>query len=217
MKTRNNNQKTENRSFRKMVLRAGVVVFSIVLISLTTTSAQEIWEQFLNPASYGKMIVADSGNANEFEKADAAIEAIYSELTAKSNFIAETFICEDETEEALEIESWMTNEIYLNTNALTITDEADEALNLEDWMMTNSNFRNNMFVITDETEAGLEIESWMLNTDSFNSTGLQSDLDVDLKIESWMTDSDYFRNDIELANKPMEPEAWMTDEDLWGF
>lgn len=215
MKTKHNNQKTENRNFRVMVLRTSAVVFSLVLISLTTISAQELIQQFFNTGSYGKMMVADAGNINEFEKADAVMDAVYSELSAKTE--AEAFACETETDEVLNIESWMTDENSFSSNVLTVTEETDDALNVEAWMIPTSNFASNSFAVEKETDPELRVENWMLDSDTFVSTTLHADLDAELKVESWMLDHECFKWDNELTGESMELEAWMTDDNLWGF
>lgn len=215
MKTKHNNQKLENRNFRVMVLRASAVVFSLVLISLTSISAQELIQQFFNNASYGKMIVADAGTTNEFEKTDAVMDAVYSELSGRSE--AEMFVIEAETDEVLNVESWMTDETSFISNVLTIKEESDDPLNVETWMILTSNFTANTYLVKQEKDPEQAIEHWMLDSDSFISTTLEADADAELNVQSWMIDHECFKWDNELTTEPMELEAWMTDTNLWGF
>ena len=131
METKNNTQKTVNSRVKKMILRGSAVVFSLVLISLTL-SAQNFWDQFLTNSSNDNMVLLRTEQNSEFEKVDAAIEAINYELEAKTYISAETFVCETDIDKELAVEAWMTDETYFSTNTRMIREETDEALNLED-------------------------------------------------------------------------------------
>ncbi|MFY9151529.1 MAG: hypothetical protein WAO52_05935 [Prolixibacteraceae bacterium] len=217
MKTKHNNQKTENRNFRVLILRASAVVFSLVLISLTSISAQELLQQYFKSNVNSKMMADNAGKTNEFEKADAVFEAVYSELSGRTNPEGAMFASETETDHELAIESWMTDETIFGSNFLSITEETDNALIVEDWMILNSNFSANNFAINQEPETILAVESWMLNAGTFNSSNLQTDLDPDSRIEPWMINHDCFKWNNELTTDPMMLEAWMTDDQLWGI
>ena len=135
MKTKNNVQKA--------VLRFAAVVTSFVLISYTV-SAQDFWKSFLENSSFGHiaMVVAEAETP--------AAENV-------NNVPAADFTMETETENVLELESWMTNAA---TFAVTfeIDEVADEALELEPWMMNQE-----VFQTATETDPALNLDDWMVS------------------------------------------------------
>ncbi len=214
MKTTKDTQKTD-RNVRMVVLRASAVIFSLVLISLTTVSAQDFLKQLLTNSSYGKMASISVEKPSEFKEADAAIEAINAEFTEQLINSTETFAFESETDENMEVEVWMTNEALFNANSVTITEEADDDLNLEDWMINSTNFKTNSLSVINEADAAIELEGWMITDLNFASNDVITERDNDLSIEKWMTDDRNFVSVVE--NKPLELQAWMSDNRYWGF
>lgn len=68
-------------------------------------------------------------------------------------------------EENLELEDWMTNEIFW-TNEATIffEQESDDNLIMEEWMISEKNWElETNIVLEKETENELVIEPWMIN------------------------------------------------------
>lgn len=136
MKTKNNVQKA--------VLRFAAVVVSFILISYTV-SAQDFWKSFLENSSFGHiaMVLADTETAaTDLEK---AIPVADMEV-------------ETETEDILELESWMINEANFNISTFEIEEVAEDALELEPWM-TNQE----LFQTATETDSALELEDWMVS------------------------------------------------------
>lgn len=87
-------------------------------------------------------------------------------------------------ETTLQLEDWMTNESYWNTNtaAADYQVEAENTMELENWMTTASTWEvNNQFA--PETEAALSLENWMTNT----AVWMQYETEAALEMEDWMT------------------------------
>src|SRR6056297_1719958 len=73
----------------------------------------------------------------------------------------------EETEKAMELEAWMTNESnFFNTISLEV--ETEKANELETWMTNESNFFSAM-ELEEATEAANELETWMTNESNFFS------------------------------------------------
>lgn len=71
-------------------------------------------------------------------------------------------------EESLELENWMLNESYWNTESTFIVEQAaEEALVVENWMTNENNWQANKVVVEQETETALVIENWMLNENNW--------------------------------------------------
>lgn len=219
MKTKNNTQKTENSQLKKMGLRGITVLFILVLISLTTVTAQDFWKQLLNESSYGKMAVMRIEQSAETEKADAVIEALNAELEAITNISMEALECE--AEPGLQLEAWMTDETFFSNIASAITEEADEALKLEEWMISNPNFNNQPTASIVEIEQPLEVEAWMINETLFSNSinMITEETDEALKLEEWMISNAYFNNEVASLATETEPalevESWMTNENFF--
>lgn len=210
MKTTNNAQKTENTQVRTVVLRGAAVIFSIVLLSWTVT-AQDFWKEFLTNNTYGKMALLMVSQPSEASKVDDLFAAVDADLKANVSITAE--VTAAETEQSLEIESWMTNENLFAPNAGFSTAEAEEALAIEDWMTESEYFTATTFVSAVDAEPSLEIEGWMLQDENFVPAELAVENEQELQIESWMLDAKNF----EKSEDSIELEAWMTDSKLWGF
>jgi hypothetical protein len=92
-------------------------------------------------------------------------------------------------ETTLQLEEWMTNESFWNSNSVNISNfgvETEAKLELEDWMTSEENWNssNNM---VEETEAGMEIESWMTSEEAWNPNFSVNE--TELKVENWMIES----------------------------
>ena len=109
----------------------------------------------------------------------------------------------EEIEEALEFESWMTNESnFYATVALEA--ETENAMELESWMTDANNFYATVSLEA-ETEDALEFESWMTNESNFyNTLSLETANDEALEVEDWM------KNDSLYSNSKKENEKQET-------
>ncbi|MBL7967256.1 MAG: hypothetical protein JNK09_09655 [Prolixibacteraceae bacterium] len=210
MKTTNNAQKTENTQVRTVVLRGAAVIFSIVLLSWTVT-AQDFWKELLTNNTYGKMAMLMVSQPSESSKVDDLFEAVEADLKANVSFTAE--VTAAETEQSLEIESWMTNENLFNAKTDFLTTEAEKELVVEGWMTESKYFTSNAFEANVDAEPALEIEGWMLQDEYFVPAELTVENEQELQIESWMLDTQNF----EKSEESLELEAWMTDNNFWGF
>jgi hypothetical protein len=142
MKTTNNAQKTENVQVKRLVVRATVILCSLIIISLTSTSAQELWKQIFSDGSFGTMVGLKVQETTEFQAADAVAKIIMDETEAKLNHSAEAISIETENEKELAIEPWMTDTCLFTSNYFTIIEEKDPEFNVESWMIDNKNFYN---------------------------------------------------------------------------
>jgi hypothetical protein len=173
MKTRNNVQKAITKSL--------AVIISLVLISITV-NAQDFWRTVLENNSFNQIALAMVDNT---EVSSVSVDAnSFSEMDTYAEF---TFV---ETEEALEIENWMTNENNFFAS-MNIETEVDEALEVEGWMTKESLFDGTSFYLEVETEEALEIENWMTETDYFGvrTIEIETETENSLELEAWMTDN----------------------------
>ena len=167
MKTKNNVQKA--------ILKSMAMGLSLVLISLTV-NAQDFWKTIFENNSFNVIALAMVDNTIETSPAstDANALAIYMEeeieetldveewMTNENNF--GTFLTiEVENENSLELEDWMTNETLFDAYSMYFEIETEEALELEDWMTKATNFSNLSIQMTNETEDELELEDWMIS------------------------------------------------------
>lgn len=144
MKTiNNNNQENRNNQVSQALLRSAAVVVSVVLLSFTV-SAQGLWKQLLTYNSFGKMAMLMVSEAQASEEPATA-------ETSAFNF-------EQATDEALEVESWMTDDTYFGAYNNFFEVATDEPLELEEWMTNGACFANRIVCEKDED---LKLEAWM--------------------------------------------------------
>lgn len=122
-----------------------------------------------------------------------AVSATGYSLSAMNAYLAE------ETEEALEVENWMTNtNNFYATVALEA--ETENAMELESWMTNANNFFSTVSLEA-ETEEKLEVENWMTNESNFyNTVSLETEVEETLEVEEWMK-SDSLFNDSAKGNE----------------
>ena len=153
---------------------------------------------------------------------------------------------EDQLEEALEVEEWMTNEESWNVNtnisspASATEVETESTLEVEDWMTDEQTWTVNnytalsAYVAETATERALEIESWMRNNKTWavdNDATLYTFVSENtpeeaLKIEEWMTNDETWEvnNYVALVEyfteveteSELEIEEWMTSNETWN-
>jgi hypothetical protein len=143
MKTKNNVQKT--------VLRTGAVVASFVLISFTV-AAQDFWKTVLTNSSFNQIALA---MVETSKKSDVP--------AAASNTNKGYYIYENDYDDKLNVEDWMTNNDYF-TPASFLQVEKENDLLVEDWMLDE-----NLFTVANETESPLALESWMTSSKVWNN------------------------------------------------
>jgi hypothetical protein len=141
MKTKNNVQKT--------ILRSIAVFISFVLISLTVT-AQGYWKQLLTNNSFNQIAYALVENPSKGLPVNTGNNS--KESTGGLDYFNE------ENEESLEIEPWMTNSRSFEFGYYSINQVGESALTLENWML-----ENDFFKIKTTQEAPIGIELWMTN------------------------------------------------------
>lgn len=150
MKTQNTNTGNTNNEVERVILRSVAVIISFVLISFTV-SAQGFWRELLTNNSFGKVALL---MVEESTVAEAS-----SESTLPSESAGSVFYIEQATDEALEIESWMTDDVYFGAYTHLAVPEAEASLELEEWMKDENYFSNQLTV--EEQEEELELEAWM--------------------------------------------------------
>ncbi len=116
----------------------------------------------------------------------------------------------EETEKAMELEAWMTNESnFFSTISLDV--ETEKANELEAWMTNESNFFSAMEMEA-ATEKVLELEDWMLNDNLFSAAySLEEANEGPLKMESWMLDNPSFEKEGEVKKEVKEKEGKNND------
>jgi len=114
-----------------------------------------------------------------------AVSATGYNLSAMNAYLAE------ETEEALEMEAWMTNESNFYAS-VALEAETENSMELESWMTNANNFFSNVNLEA-ETEEALEVENWMTNESNFyNTVSLETETEETLEVEEWMKNDSVF-------------------------
>jgi len=93
-----------------------------------------------------------------------------------------------ETESALQLEKWMTDEVLWNINSVTISEinqETETSLELENWMTSEATWNLNNYLV-EETEENMEVEYWMTCDKIWNSYSNVEDTETELTVENWM-------------------------------
>lgn len=149
--------KKGNKSVRfgKVLLRSGAVIVSVVLLSFTV-SAQGLWKQFLTYNSFGKTAIL-MVHASETGTKAATIET---DRKAPSPSETATFRIEPAVDHTLEVEAWMTDDVYFGAYNHLLEVEQDKPLEIEPWM-TNDDYFSSRFTRGKDRE--LEIEAWMID------------------------------------------------------
>lgn len=173
MKTKNNVQKAVTKSL--------AVIISLVLISITV-NAQDFWKRVLKNNSFRQiaMVMTESTEAGS-----ASTDA-----TSSNNTDAFSELFAEESEEALDLEHWMTNENHFFTS-VAIETEIENDLEIESWMTNESLFNGNAAYFEVETEESLKVEGWMQNQDYFGvkTVQIETETEAAMEIEKWMTDN----------------------------
>lgn len=199
MKTTNNVQKA--------ILKSLGVVFSLVLISFTV-SAQDFWKALLENSSFNEIAIAMTEGTHEPYQASADA----SNATEANAFAV---YLEEETEETLEMEDWMTNENYFVTNVY-LEKETENPLELENWM-TNEIFLNANSLLEEETEETLELEEWMVDENYF-------DVKVPKETKAKKTEAAAINNKRfgprkfifdQAEDQELQIEKWMVNNKFW--
>jgi hypothetical protein len=127
-----------------------------------------------------------------------AVSATGYNLSAMNAYLTE------ETEEALELENWMTNENNFYAS-LALEAETENAMELESWMTNANNFFSTVS-LESETEEALEVENWMTNESNFyNTVSLETEVENTLEVEEWMkNDSVFNKTKNENENEKQE-------------
>ena len=174
MKT--NFEKQKRNNVQKTFLNVAALIISLIILS-TTVDAQGIWKSFLeinNANGKDLVMVNETKNPSSVKKADL--------LKANSN----KAYSEQETDEALNLEDWMTNESYFAVNTV----ETEEALQLEDWMTNENYFIPSSFQLNTVIDSPLELEDWMLNDNYFHSVKNE---EQPMALENWMIAENYWK------------------------
>jgi hypothetical protein len=162
MKAQNNNQKTIINQDGIMVLRSGIVICTVVLISLTV-SAQNYWQQFTPIRTNDKVALVMDGQPAETKNADTAIDAIFAEVSTKLNFSSNTLVCDQEREKVLQAESGITDQALNNSNTSTdfTSEEKQESLKAKGWIFFDKSSGSDMLTKETGTDEPMQIESGM--------------------------------------------------------
>ena len=187
MKTKNNVQKA--------ILKSLAVVVSFVLISFTV-SAQGFWESLLENNTFSEIALAMAESGSESNQAST-------DADNNADFSAYASLLEEEAEDVLELENWMTNEANF-TSSFTIEEEMESPIELEDWMTDEAFFGGTLINLEIETEETLELGNWMLDTEKF-----------ELEDQNEYTTGSTF-NFENIEDNELELEAWMFDQNVWN-
>ena len=178
MKTRNN--------VRKAITKSLAVIISLVLLSITV-NAQNFWKTVLENNSFSQIAMA-MVDVSETSSASANATTI-----SDMDVYAEYFVVE--SEEALDLENWMTNENNF-FETVAIENEVESLLELEGWMTNETLFDGTAAYFEVETEEALEMEEWMKDTNYFGVQTIEIEKATEntLEVEAWMTDNTIWEN-----------------------
>ena len=137
MKTRNNVQKATTRL---LVLGIILVVFNLSVHAQMSGKSSSV-----------------AFNLIAFAMVDNSVESNSSSVEA--DVYVATF--EEEAEEALKLEDWMTDLASFDVYSQYFQFEQEEALEVEDWMIEETTFNHWSFQFAEENESPLELEDWM--------------------------------------------------------
>ncbi len=155
MKTQNNKQTNRNNQIQKVLLRSAAVIISFVLISFTV-SAQGFWKHVLTNNSFGEMAML----MVQESEAELTADASDSNNELPVNTEIAYFFVEQATDDALELENWMTNDAYFGAFNEAMQPESEPDLELENWMKSDKHFNN---YSANGMDKSLEIEEWMVD------------------------------------------------------
>lgn len=190
MKTKNNIQKT--------ALQIAAAATGIAILSFTV-NAQETFKSFFEPTEINHYAMVT-------ENAD---NSMFSGKHISNYTSAETYAAYlvNETEEPMNLESWMTNENTFDGYTASLETETEKELVIENWMMDDNNF-NGVVSIQAETENPLQIESWMTDENNFSSLSalIETETETELATESWMLTENIFAKN-EQKTKTVKTEA----------
>ena len=190
MKTTNNVQKA--------ILKSLAVVVSFILISFTV-NAQGFWESLLENSSFNEIALAMAESNTETNQAPA-----------EADMDAFASLLEEEAEESLELEEWMTNETNF-TSSFAIEEEIESPLEVEEWMKDESYFSATSMSFEVETEESLEIENWMLDSENFYTENEETKSNSQPK---FITGENYYFEHMD--DYELKLELWMTDNRIWN-
>jgi len=133
--------------FRKAAMRSAAVVVSFVLVSITV-SAQEFWKKVLTHSSFNEIAIAMVEPAEKVKPANGKTENAFWTSFDKA------------FDPALELEGWMTEEDFFETEVFSFENDLDQPMELENWMFDESLFYSQQ--VQDEP---LTLENWMISAD----------------------------------------------------
>ena len=146
MKTKNNVQKVTTR----------LLTLGLVLVALgISVNAQNLGKSLPLTISFKGMALAMVDNSTE-----------YKSLSTGSDVYISNF--DVETEEALALEDWMTDEASFDVYTQYVQTEQEKALEVEAWMIDEATFNHWSFQFAEETESPLELEDWMTSDKVWN-------------------------------------------------
>jgi len=146
MKTKSNVQKATTK------LLASGIILVVLGISVNAQNGVKLLPAIFD---FSEMNLAMVDNFTEFKSSSTEAD-VYT-----SNF-------DVETEEALTLEAWMTDEASFDVYAQYVQAEKEEALEVEDWMIDEATFNHWSFQFAEETESPLELDDWMTSEEVWN-------------------------------------------------
>lgn len=139
------------------LLKGGATVIICVLVGFTTT-AQNVWKQFLAEGSLGNTTVLLAGNTEKNIPATSfSVRVNYSEKRTPARTV------EYESDHPLALEPWMFETGHFRNRTVYVAAETDELLELEDWM-SNSKYFQPVSAVTAEKDRRLKLEKWMMDS-----------------------------------------------------
>ncbi len=199
MKT--NYKSLRGNNVQKAILKSLVIVISTVLISFTV-SAQAFWKTLLENNTLNEIALAMVDTKSESQP-------IINDDNNSTSLDAFAALLEVETEESLELESWMINDDNFKVG-FTIEEANEDPLELEDWMINETFFSGTSLYFEIETEEALEVEDWMLDTKNFVVENRKMEANTK---EKYIIDAVLIFENVEDYELKLEP--WMMDDKVW--
>ena len=162
------NFKTNRKQISETVLKSFIAIITLILSA--SVNGQDFWT---------------SNNPGYFEPATIRFER-HNGLTPGSSYLS----------------------LYAEST------ETEQALELESWMVKNANF-GTFINLEKELEKAMELENWMVDARLFK-VNFESESENELELEGWMTNELHFQPNI-TEEEPMELEPWMIADNFGGM
>jgi hypothetical protein len=192
MKTTTNVQKTNLKS---VIFAAGLIVIGFSVDGQGATKPD---------------LTIDNNQQNVFASARMLPATTASKAKgASTSFAAYTAPA---AEEALSLESWMTDESRFYETEIRFETATEEVLTVESWMTNQSRFDGTETCFEPATEEALAVESWMTDEKNFTDNVKKPKTEKTVVFEMYTSKFMYCEL---IFEKELSIEPWMINSQVW--